>query len=303
MRRRVRSAVVTALGSAIAVILSCTFAPNADAALTDATVGPPSGEVGTTVTVSGSACPPGLLINPSRAGILVVTLGVSIDVPVAANGTWSVHFSVPANALPGAHAIVATCTRDLVPLPYIPLTFTVIAPEPPAPSTTIEGTAPTTTIVATTTTTAPPSAAGPSTTTAMVGGLGPGDDPPAGERPPSTKGLETVEPNISTHGVPVTTNATAVTTTRGTSVAGAAHAVVAARVDRDDRRSLVFGALSPVGHGWMGLLVSVLIIAAFLSALLALLWFRWLRHTRAREWWISWYNQILRIKAHARPPA
>jgi hypothetical protein len=53
----------------------------------------------------------------------------------------------------------------------------------------------------------------------------------------------------------------------------------------------------------MGLLLSLLIVAAFASASLAILWFRWLRHTRAREWWIRWQNQILRIRAHARPRA
>ena len=42
-------------------------------------------------------------------------------------------------------------------------------------------------------------------------------------------------------------------------------------MQRNDRRPLVFGALTPIGRGWMGLLISALIVAAFLSALLAIL--------------------------------
>jgi hypothetical protein len=78
---------------------------------------------------------------------------------------------------------------------------------------------------------------------------------------------------------------------------------VARRATDQRGRALAFGDLSPIGRGWMGILLFTLIVAAFMSAVLAILWFRWLRHTRAREWWIRWHNQILRIRAHARPPA
>src|SRR5262245_13768578 len=106
MRRLVRDrAIPTTL--AVVTALSFVFASSASAALTDVDVGPSNGPVGTTVTVSGSACLPGLLINPSHAGVLVLTLGVSIDVVVPPNGAWSVQFDVPPGALPGAHAIVA----------------------------------------------------------------------------------------------------------------------------------------------------------------------------------------------------
>jgi hypothetical protein len=83
----------------------------------------------------------------------------------------------------------------------------------------------------------------------------------------------------------------------------AEEVVSAARTERGERRRpLVFGALSPLGQGWMGVLISVLLAAAFAILIIAILWFRWLRHTRAREWWIRWFHQILRIRAHASPP-
>jgi hypothetical protein len=96
-----------------------------------------------------------------------------------------------------------------------------------------------------------------------------------------------------------------VTTTAADGAAAAGHdGVQAARRTTGPRgRALAFGALSPIGHGWMAILLWALIVAALVSALIAILWFRWLRHTRARGWWVRWQNQILRIRAHARPPA
>jgi len=86
-------------------------------------------------------------------------------------------------------------------------------------------------------------------------------------------------------------------------VAVAEEFVAAARTERGERRRpLVFGALTPLGRGWMGVLISLLLAAALVSAIVAILWFRWLRHTQAREWWIRWFHQILRIRAHASPP-
>jgi hypothetical protein len=298
MRRRVRPRLCPAVVLTVLTVLSCSFLAAADAALTDVEVTPTDGVSGTTVTVRGWACLPGLLINPSHAAVLIVTLGVSIDIPVPPDGAWSVDFVVPPGALQGPHAIVATCTRDLVPLPYAPLTFTVNAPEPPAPSTTIDAgvSTPTTTMTASTTTiigpttTAPPAA----TTGDDVASGGGGMSEPTVARSPATTAPD--------H--PTTTLDSVVGTTLGASAAATEQPVSAARAQRDARRRpLVFGALSPIGHGWVGLLVSALVVAAFVSAVLAIVWFRWLRHTRAREWWLRWHNQILRIRAHARPPA
>jgi hypothetical protein len=300
-RRRLRGRLAVSLTLALLAALSL-FGP-AYAALDDVTVDPGHAPPGTTITISGWACPPGLLVNPSRAGVLILTLGVSIDVPVPPSGAWSAQFVIPQGALPGAHAIVATCTRDLVPLPYLPLAVTVDAPPappPPPPSTTIDtGVDQTTTTLAPTTTTPPPpTTEGPNTTTTLApGAVGGGPGSTAGPSRPTT-----------TTGAATTTTAApdeAVTTTVADgAVAAGRDGVQAARRGTGARgRALVFGALSPIGHGWMVILLWALIAAALVSALLAILWFRWLRHTRAREWWVRWHNQVLRIRAHARPPA
>ena len=296
-RRRVRY--LASLVLPLAVLTSWAFLGRADAAVGDVGVTPTRGELGTTVTVSGSACLPGLLINPSRAGVSVATLGVTLDVAVPPSGAWSVQFVVPAGALPGLHAIVATCTRDLVPLPYLPLTFTVTAPEPPAPPTTIEPAGATTTVTTTV----------PLTTTPAEGSGPPSAGPIASvptDRPPTDRvsdlPIDEMTPPALVTTMPVAAEQTP--TAPHIAPTPVADAVVSAgRVAREEgRRPLVFGALSPIGRGWMAILVTSLIAAAFVSAILAFLWFRWLRHTRAREWWIRWFHQILRLRAHARPP-
>ncbi|MEO8694159.1 MAG: hypothetical protein ABI658_11620 [Acidimicrobiales bacterium] len=283
------------------VTLQSLFATGASAALTDVAIDPTSGAAGTAVTVSGSACPPGLLINPSHAGVLIATLGVSIDVVVPASGIWSAQFVVPAGALQGLHAIVVTCTRDLVPLPYVPLTFTVTTAALPPPSTTLQPAGVTTTVASTAPTTTSGADTTTSTTTIATNGVTPGAPPPIDGTVAESSALE------SATTTPRTTRSTTETISPSTSQAVAAaasgEAVSVARIARPDpRRPLVFGALSPIGRGWMGWLITVLLLALIISGVVAYSWFRWLRHTRAREWWIRWFHQILRIRAHARPP-
>ena len=299
-----RPVALSALLGTITALSWIVATPAADAALTDAAVEPSLGEVGTAVTVSGSACPPGLLVNPSHAAVLVVTLGVTIDVAVPADGAWSVEFIVPAGALVGPHAIVATCTRDLLPLPYLPLTFTVTAAETPAPTTTINLSAAATTTAAPTTapTTTLAAAVGTSTTLDPAIAIPPGEAPPqTDQRPSDSASVETtllvVPPTVAPAGDPAPSTSTVTSVVTGETV------VSADRIERDDRRRpLVFGALSPIGRGWIGALLSGLLAFAFASGVVAVLWFRWLRHSRAREWWLRWFNQILRIRTHARPP-
>jgi hypothetical protein len=302
MRRRPHRRFAIVFSLTLVVALSSLLSRTADAALTDVAVSPDHGSGGTSVTVSGSACPPGLLINPSRAGVLILTLGVSIDVPVPANGSWSVEFMIPEGALVGPHAIVTTCTRDLVPLPYAPLTLTV-EPPPVPPTTTIDAGPTTTTGIGPTTTMAGPTSTtstASSTTNTVPLTAGGGEEPrtgsgpvsePPGRAPTSTVAADNPDGTVAT------------TATLGAATAGE-HGIRAGRVAPDPRnRGLAFGPLSPIAGGWMGILLAALILIAFISALVAILWFRWLRHTRAREWWIRWHNQILRIRAHARPPA
>jgi hypothetical protein len=235
--------------------------------------------------------------------VVILTLGVNIDLAVPPSGEWSAQFVVPSGALEGLHAIVVTCTLDLVPVPYLPLTFTVTAPEPPPPSTTIEpaGTT-TTTVTSTLPTTTITLTSGGSTTTVAPSAVAPGDSPRSDDGAPSGT-APTEAPTTTPDTTRSVANGTAPSTSHAVSVAVSEEVITAARTERlDRRRPLVFGALSPIGLGWMGVLISILLLAAFISAIGALLWFRWLRHTQAREWWIRWFHQILRIRAHASPP-
>jgi hypothetical protein len=288
----------------VAVTAPAWFVVRADAALTDVAISPGAGAVGTTVTVSGSACGPGLLVNPSHVGVLGATLGVTIDMAVPTSGAWSTQFFVPTGALQGLHAIVVTCTRDLAPLPYMPLTFTVNA-DIPAPTTTIDTASVSTTV--TSTTVATTIASGPSGSTTIGSAeiapiIAPFDDPPSDDRVRSGGPFANVAPEPAER-LPSTTTEPAVTSTAQPTPAASVEAVSASRTARDDRRrSLVFGALSPIGQGWLRWLVSALVFASVVAGALALLWFRWLRHTRARVWWVRWMHQILHIRSHARPP-
>lgn len=295
-RSSARLGILATTGIALAAaLLSMT---SADAALTDAWVTPGSGARGSTVTVSGAGCLPILFIE-SQASVLGLTLGVNITVTVPASGEWSVQFVVPDNALVGLHAILATCNA----VPYLPLTFTVDA-EAPAPTTTV---GPSTTVTTTVTSTTPPpttlSTASGSSTTLPPTEVLPGEMPFDGGSqssgtPPGTVPLVPVQQSTTTTAETATTS-----TSRDGSTTTIEAVVSAGRAARDDRgRSLVFGSLTPIGRGWIGWLVSALIFALVVSGLLAILWFRWLRHTRAREWWLRWFNQVLHIRSHARPP-
>jgi hypothetical protein len=232
--------------------------------------------------------------------VVGITLGVDFDVAVAVGGAWSVQFIVPADAVEGTHAIAAACVRDSVPSAYVPLTFTVTGA--PASSTTL---VPTTTITIDVTTSSLP----PVTTVAAV--LGASTTTIGGAADPSGDGVE----DQGTR--PVQAGADAATTTQQSAsiVSGSTttsltqgdpvavdETVTAARVDHDRQRpSLGFGALSPIGDGWLGALIGALLAVLLLSGLLAMAWFLWLRHTRAREWWLRWMNQIADIRSHARP--
>ena len=195
--------------------------------------------------------------------------------------------------------ITAACVAGLGSYPYLPLTFTVTAP--PASSTTL---IPTTTITLNVTTSTP----APLTTVAAV--LGASTTTIAGAADPSGDGGE----GQGTR--PVQAGADAVTTTQSTSIVSdptptsltegdpdaVDEVVSAARTEHVRRRQpLGFDALSPIGDGWLGALISALLAVLVLSGLLAMAWFLWLRHTRAREWWLRWMNQITDIRSHARP--
>jgi hypothetical protein len=276
------------------VALAGMFLARVDAAPTDVGLSPSEGVVGTTVTVTGSGCFPSLLVNPAHVSVTGVTLGVNVDAAVPAEGAWSIQFVVPTNAIEGPHVIGAACVAGLGSYPYVPLTFTVTAP--PASSTTL---IPTTTIAINVTTSTP----APLTTVASV--LGTSTTIINGAADPSGGGGE----GQGTR--PVQAGADAATTTQqSASIASGptttsltpGESVSASRVEHDRKRQpLGFGSLSPIGDGWLGALVSALLAVLVLSGLLAMAWFVWLRHTRARGWWLRWMSQITDIRSHARP--
>src|SRR5437667_3173392 len=282
---------MASLVSVALVVIPWLFLARVAAAPTDVSVIPNAGAVGTTVTVSGSACSPGLFVNPSRARIVGVTLGVDTDVAVPANGAWSVEFVVTANAIESAHTIAATCLKDSLPVPYVPLIFTVTAA--PAPSTTLAS--------STTVTTTVTSGSGTTTVAAAADASGRDANESEGQDPGTRNAAEPPAPAEASTTTAVDRTMTSIA--RDTSE-GAIDVVVSAARSGDDnrRRSLVFGALSPISQGWLRLLVGLLVAAVVVSGVIAILWFQWLRHTRAREWWIRWMNQIVHIRSHARPP-
>jgi hypothetical protein len=111
-------------------------------------VSPASGPPGTVVTVSGTDCSPGLVVD-QHDYVLIAAVHLLPDarrVRVDASGNWHDSFTVQAGALLGTVAIVATCFTDGLPsllTTYAPQSFVVTAPSPPAtsPPTTVAGSA------------------------------------------------------------------------------------------------------------------------------------------------------------------
>ena len=75
---------------------------------------PSSGPPTTVVVVSGAGCAPGPVVSSTRdfVRISAPVLGVSFDVAVAGNGSWSGRFTVPSNANVGAVRVSSLCYRD-----------------------------------------------------------------------------------------------------------------------------------------------------------------------------------------------
>src|SRR5262249_27722048 len=68
----------------------------ADAAIGPVHTAPSSGPPGTTFTVSGSGCGPGLFVSGSDyVSVSSTSLPLNVHVPVNSAGSWSTTFSVP----------------------------------------------------------------------------------------------------------------------------------------------------------------------------------------------------------------
>jgi hypothetical protein len=137
MNHRRRRAMFGMLGGLVAV---CAFAlPNtrADAGLLEPyDLTPASGPPGTVVSVHGRDCAPGLTVNAQDYVLITATtlLPAAVRIPVAADGSWTGTFKVPANAAQLSAAVAAACFTDGLPsllTTYAPRVFTVTAPPPP----------------------------------------------------------------------------------------------------------------------------------------------------------------------------
>ena len=92
---------------------------------------PSSGPAGTSVSVSGSGCAPGLVLQPNNDFVRIAASTVpptTRELSVASNGSWSGSFTIPGGSPAGPVAVTAVCVTDnfdsLVTI-YLPKTFTV----------------------------------------------------------------------------------------------------------------------------------------------------------------------------------
>lgn len=131
----------------------------ASAAIGPVRAAPSSGPPGTTFTVSGSGCGPGLTVSAADyVSVSSTSLPLDVHVPVNGTGSWSTTFQVPGGALPLPALIAAACFTNGLPsltTIYTPATFVVTAastaPPPPPPTTpTTSGSNPTPTTRGTT---------------------------------------------------------------------------------------------------------------------------------------------------------
>jgi hypothetical protein len=163
--------------------------------LTDISLTPASGAIGTEVTVSGDNCRK-VGQDLSSVHLLGISLGVDLTITPEPNGSWSGGFTVPSEAIEGPHVLVATCTRSVSVVPYVPVMFTVTA-EPTTVTTSSVGT-----------TVVPP-------TTALSTGSAPAPTPPttgfataatsgAPASPSSGTAPTVVQPTVSAPGAPST---------------------------------------------------------------------------------------------------
>jgi hypothetical protein len=134
LRRRVAPGAVLALTATAALVLA---ASPAGAAIGPVHTAPSSGAPGTTFTVSGSGCGPGVFVSGSDyVSVSSTGLPLNVHVPVSSAGSWSTTFSVPSGAPPVPALIAAACFTDGLPsltTVYTPATFVVTAT--PAPTT------------------------------------------------------------------------------------------------------------------------------------------------------------------------
>jgi len=144
---------------------------------------PTSGPPGTTVSVSGTGCSPGLVLTSSQDFVQVSATTAppsTTRFSVSTNGSWGGTFAVPAGAPALPAAVTALCFSDglqsLLSI-YLPKVFTVSAA---SPTTTVASATTTVAPAPTTVATTPSTQHTPPTTHPSVGSTTPGPRPPHG---------------------------------------------------------------------------------------------------------------------------
>lgn len=184
-RPRSRSVARAAIGAAVAAAAVLLTAGPANAAVGPVHVAPSSGPPGTTFTVSGSGCGPGLFVSASDYASVSTSLALNVHAPVNSAGSWSTTFRVPNGTLAVPKLIAATCFTDGLPsltTIYTPGTFVVTAaptpttapPPPTTPTTSGSSNTPTTkgTTASTTASGTGSSSGGRSTSSGVSAGVG-----------------------------------------------------------------------------------------------------------------------------------
>jgi hypothetical protein len=137
--------------TACAIVIVCALAPARSAGAIGPTafnMSSSSGPPGSVVSVSGSGCSPGPLLQSTSVTVRATTVPpTNVQLPVHANGSWSGSFTIPADALAAPAAVTAECVSggllSLLTI-YTPKTFTVtgslVPTTPPSPLPTLPGT-------------------------------------------------------------------------------------------------------------------------------------------------------------------
>jgi hypothetical protein len=136
------------LASAAAIVATASFVlpGTAGAAQYDIHISPSSGPAGTSVSMSGANCSPGVSVDANADYVRLVSTLFTVQVNVAANGSWHTSAIVGGLPVPGPAPITATCFTDGSPsqdTQYNPAVFTVTSGTA-SPPTTHSGSTPTT---------------------------------------------------------------------------------------------------------------------------------------------------------------
>jgi hypothetical protein len=118
----------------VLTVASIAWCQAAGAAQYDIHVSPSSGPAGTTVSLSGSHCSPGVSVDASADFVRLASTLFTVQVAVAANGSWHTTAIIGGLPVPGPAPITATCFTDGNPsqdTQYNPATFTVTSSSAP----------------------------------------------------------------------------------------------------------------------------------------------------------------------------